>query len=1403
MDANHKKVLRGLSLELRHVLEGDYDEQGRFKPGDLERRLNEMGVWRERSSKPIDELPHLSQVDKVARKVVDAYIKFRDEVGVPHEEAVAEYVRESAYTWANRLLALRCMEARGLIDEIILQKDVYGGRSLVHNRFARKNPEACSSEDDGLFAVLFQEFIERSKELPALFSPNAPAVVLRPSVAAIKKCIALFSGRELVNGQGAANDEVFAAHDAFGWAYQYWNEEEKKRVLNKVRTKKGAKIEGADIISYTQLYTEPYMVKFLVQNSLGALWIGVHPESKLYDKWEYYLKDADRAPVEKKAVSEITFLDPAEGSGHFHLEAFDLLYELYLEEGVLKSSESICASILNKNLFGIDIDERAVQISKAVLWMKAKEKAPDLKASDLNAFHDHFVATNIRLPKSKDHLKAFLNKHPEDEQLRPALETVFEGLQNAHELGSLLQIEEPVEKELRFLKEQYKAKIAEGYQKKLFGPTIIQGQLPEGVESYEDWKSGSLARLKAHFSSEAEAADLTQSFFSQSAEKGLLLFDLLARRYDVVAANPPYMGSKNMGPMLKSYISKYYVPGKHDFYAAFILRNLNLTNPRGRVAMVTRQSWMFLRSFADLRAPNNEKIKKMDKDAFKGLLRETTIETLAHLGPHAFGEITGEVVNVVIFTIANATFTEKHRLTAIRVIGPKNPEEKDKLLRLMIANGITLNVIKQQDILDVPTAPITYWLGPGAIRLLKGSKIGDYAEIVQQIITANNPRFLRYAWETPNNTARWHVYLKAGGYKKWIGFEQTRVDWEQDGIRLKESIIAKYPYLKGNSGWLLKTDSVGKPSLTYSLMAQGSLGVRRVPNGAMCDSVSPTIILTRQWPGLAAWLNTRSCSFLLRSISSEIKFRESYVARTPVSSNLPESLASAEEWLTKLKLALVARDATEDEFVLRTENRNLLLHEAWLITGEGWVENIVCSAQGFSPAELSQICETTGTPAGWFSLISGFDALPKLPEGLSEAPKELIDNFSNFKRRACSINQITDLKSRLRALYEAGPGAKFEEISEEDTSEDAEEEDKSEVIFGAHIPIPTETFLEEISVKLEIHPISIYWLLKEGIEKEDWHCLPEERRFMEDNFSIMVIRLLGHCWPRQIKAGEPVPDWADKDGIIPITECYGEKILLERVRERIANEFPGGIVTSIEREFEEIVGMSLEKWLSGPFFVRQISQFKKRPIVWIIESKPISNPASKGRKRSSRASSEPVFSCLVYYHKLDSDLLPKIRTQYVGPLKIRYETELRVLERTKNPTADQSARKVQLGNWIEELKTFDLRLETVIRDGFDSDILKNILDKEPLDIWTSRDGAAPHPNTKEELIIQEKRYYPDINDGVRVNIAPLQKAGLLATDVIANKDIDKAISDRAEWRADERRWCRQGKLPKPGWWKSG
>jgi SAM-dependent methyltransferase len=672
-----KGTLKAITLELRRELEGKYDAQGTWQPGDLERRLAAIGVRRDRVPVPVDELPHLAPEDREARRVVDAFLNGRAEAGQSREAAIVEHVRDAAYTWANRLLALRCMEARSLIDEVILQKDAYGGRSLQHNRLAKKQPERCAGEDEGLFAALFDEFSRRAKDLPLLFDPRAPEVALRPSVAALNRGIALLSGTLAVKGQEAATDEVFTAPDALGWAYQYWNTEEKDRVFEKVRTKKGSKIEGAEIVPATCIYTEPYMVKFLVQNSLGAMWMGMYPDSRLCEGWEYYVRDADRAPVSKKPVSEITFLDPACGSGHFLIEAFDLFYAMYVEEGALTDPAQICASILERNLYGIDIDERAVQIAALALVMKAKEKAPAFVPRRVN-----LVATNIRLPAGKEHLEAFLAKHSDDAPLEPALLAIFEGLAHADEIGSLLQIEEPVEKELRALKATYETAGSPAEQKALWVEyqKPVQGKLPIGVESYGEWKERALGRIREHFDAEARGGDIGEVFFGEAASKGLSLVGLLARRYDVVAANPPYMGSKNMGPTLKKHVEKHLAAGKRDLYAAFILRCLTLAAPGGRVAMVTQQSWMFLRSFADLRALDDAKRKKAPK-AFTGVLRETSIEALAHLGPRAFGEVTGEVVNTALFVLANAEPPPEHRITAFRLVGPKSPEEKDALLR--------------------------------------------------------------------------------------------------------------------------------------------------------------------------------------------------------------------------------------------------------------------------------------------------------------------------------------------------------------------------------------------------------------------------------------------------------------------------------------------------------------------------------------------------------------------------------------------------------------------------------------------------------------------------------------------------------------------------------------------------
>jgi hypothetical protein len=284
-----------------------------------------------------------------------------------------------------------------------------------------------------------------------------------------------------------------------------------------------------------------------------------------------------------------------------------------------------------------------------------------------------------------------------------------------------------------------------------------------------------------------------------------------------------------------------------------------------------------------------------------------------------------------------------------------------------------------------------------------------------------------------------------------------------------------------------------------------------------------------------------------------------------------------------------------------------------------------------------------------------------------------------------------------------------------------------------------------------------------------------------------------------------VPEWVDPDGIIPLTDGTGQPTLLDRVRERIAVDFGEARVDAIEQEFRQIMDRSLIDWLARDFFPHHISQFKRRPIAWLLESghavdMPRETATGRRGRRSTRTRG-PAFACLVYYHKLTADTLTRIKTQYLRPVLQRQEFEL-AEERRRAVEGNVAARSAaeRLAESVDELKTFEIALDTVNAKGFLSRRLEQLLAREEPDHWARRTPRSPIPD-QEAFFLQEQLYDPDLNDGVRVNIAPLQKSGLLAADVLTNKDMQRAIEDRAEWRAEERRWCREGKLPKPGWWQ--
>jgi hypothetical protein len=1308
MDSSLKKKLRALSLALRHTLEGTAGQAG-----DLESRLNQMGVWRDRPPKPAEVLG-LSDPDHAARRIVDAFLTYREEAGVSQREAFAEFVRESAYSWANRLFMLRCLESRELIDEVILQKQVYGGRSLVHHRFAQQNPSACAGEDDGLFSVLEDEFRRHAEELPTVFNPRASAIALRPSISALKRCIGLLSGSVLLNGQGEATEELFDAGDAPGWAYQFWNAEEKDHVFERVRTQKDAKIEGADLIPATQLYTEPYMVKFLVQHSMGAFWAGMYPETKLTDGWEYYVRDADRTPPVqpdpppfdlvkppppsadpwvrpsqklytesgvvaygrtltakvhgaeadgfvdlrnqlleavakpvleklislnheiceawdrdwpsrrpklKKRAAELTFLDPACGSGHFLLEAFDLLNAMYEEEGILQTPEDRCASILNNNLFGIDIDERAIQISVAALWMHALSIAPHLRPEALTGLADHIVAANLSLPRGRAHLEEFLAKHPDDADLRPALEAVFRGLADANQLGTLLRIEEPVEQELRRRKEEEDRRSETSIrrsQRKLDFMTEQEVLTVSETRNYGDWKHDILDRLKGHFRQEAAVADPIQAYFGVDAEQGLALFELLSRRYDVVAANPPYLGHGKAGRIIAQCLSGY--AGGTDLYGAFIQRVLELTSDSGLAGILSLANYLHSDDFLDLR---------------KLLLSTCQIQSIVNLGNKVFEDLSNPNATYFCMAVFSKLAASAKLIRTFDLDGLEYSEKGEVLLDCLRSDEHPERSFSpaQTSFTLLPGLPFAFRL-PTWARVAYHDRrlVKDVADCRQGLITGDTDRFLRYRWETSLNE-RWIRYAKGGPYRRWLGNDEWAVDWQSSGARIR--------HFRDDDGALRSRPQnlqyFGRHGCSWSSQTISAFAVRRLEVGSAFDTTGSSAFPNDGFIEvelLMAVFNTPAFGEIFSAIQPGVHFGEGYLETLP----FPRILSGVDvlqhvESCVSLQKELQAFDLTSEQFA-KLPSRYGSFQE--MCAGD-------VAAQFRIQLQLHELeCQI------WDRVEAALGVPgPQRTTAKRYGPPEVVQHRDHL---------IDVWLSEINAARPHPVAAPWR---------------------------ATQNKVEEVLARIRCRPSELLELIQtpEGpfVTLVLNANLTETANAAMNLVTASVLRLLGHYRPSPDE-DDALPRYSDhfSNGIIAINGTATQFPLMRLV----VDSFGEKIGHSLLSGFERSTGAQLARWLERQFYSRHTTQFLGRPIAWQIQTQACVKGAL------------PILSCLVYYRRIVG-ALPNLRTQYAGALRASFESEQRTLQGLTQVTPDQTIRKENLGSWIDEIKLFKRKMKEV------------------------------------------------------------------------------------------------------------
>ena len=676
----------------------------------------------------------LSDEEKAQRQALIAQVR---------QKGYRQVMEEAAYTWFNRFVALRFMEVNGylpthvrvftdeanqfrpqiLTEAINMELDGLNMQKV----YVFKN----ANDDDGLFKyMVIVQCNALSSVLPGMFQRISDYTELLFPDNLLRDGSVLQQMIELI-----PEEDWKDAVQIIGWLYQYYNAEKKDEVF--AALKKNVKITKENIPAATQLFTPDWIVRYMVENSLGRLWVEGHPNDELKATWKYYLEEAEQEPEVQARLTEIRkeyaaitpeqikCIDPCCGSGHILAYLFDVLMQIYESYGY--TAREAVASIVQNNLYGLDIDDRAAQLAYFAVMMKARQYDRRFFSRGIQP---HVYA--IQESNGIDHaaLEYFCNG---DAKLKAAMDSIIKELHDAKEYGSILNVT-PVDF------------------------AALYARFDE-------------VRSDINMSKEAVLNDLLP--LVQAAET-------LSQKYDVVVTNPPYMGSASMGAKLADYVKKNYLDSKSDLFAVFIEACGKMTRKNGYQAMITQHAWMFLSSFEKLRTK---------------LLQKDTVN-MTHLGARAFDEIGGEVVQTTSFVLRNSHVAD-YKSTYCRLVEPTTQQGKED----MFLAGINRYIAQQINFLRIPGCPVAYWVSNNAVNdFVENEKLDKWAEVTRGLTTGNNEIYLRLWYEVAfpdfcasassvdesiKSKKKWFPHNKGGEFRAWYGNNDLIVFFENGGEKLR------------------------------------------------------------------------------------------------------------------------------------------------------------------------------------------------------------------------------------------------------------------------------------------------------------------------------------------------------------------------------------------------------------------------------------------------------------------------------------------------------------------------------------------------------------------------------------------------------------------------------------------
>ena len=775
-----------------------------------------------------------------------------------------ELIEESAYTWFNRLTALAFMEANGYIEEkMIFNNGVKNEPAIIDNYYEFEffknldndlqkelhnlRDENTPNSIEKLYSILMEEKCEDlSNIMPFMFKKKGTySDILFPTGLLIENSL-LVRLREEIGAE--------APIELIGWLYQYYNSEKREVVYN--GSMKKSKINKEYIAPATQLFTPDWIVKYMVENSLGKLALestGINENLK--NNWKYYIDSVKEENSEKIKIEDIKILDPAMGSGHILVYAFDLLFEMY--ENLGWSTKETVLSILKNNLYGLEIDERAGQLASFALMMKAREKFSRLFS--VLKREENFKLNTLIIEESNSISERIKNRIKANNLNN--LNKIIEDFKDAKEYGSILKLEsidkEILEREFNILKESFNNNEQE---------TLIFNEDEMIIDINEE-------------------LELIENLIKQHT--------IMTDKFDITVTNPPYMGNSRMNGILKEYIDKNYSNVKSDLFAVFFIKCGEITKRKGYLAFMSPFVWMFIKSYEELR---------------KIFIEEKTISSLVQLEYSGFEDAT---VPICTFVLQNSYTDKKGEYIKLSDFkGAKNQPIKT-LEAVKNSNCNWRFQAKQKDFEKIPGSPIAYWVSDKIREIFeKNQKLGDIGKAKQGLATADNNRFLRL-WNEVNynkigynisnsqealeSKKKWFPYNKGGEFRKWYGNQEYLVNWENDGYEIKNF---KNAVVRNPSYYF-------KESISWSKVSSSNFSMRFYQKGLIFADAGMSYFSNENLKYILGLSNSELINKILSLLSPTLNFEVGHISNIPIitkENSLIENLVeenifiSKEEW---------------------------------------------------------------------------------------------------------------------------------------------------------------------------------------------------------------------------------------------------------------------------------------------------------------------------------------------------------------------------------------------------------------------------------------------------------------------------------------------------------------------------